>query len=433
MAVTLEPSRVEQGSEEGVERSLARMLASPQFARAETQRRLLHYLWQRRLDKISEYAIATEALGRSADFDSNSDASVRVHISRLRRKLKDYYAETGEAEMLAIPTGTHQLTVLEGQRPALLVELPVPVALPHAPAAVWVRAQRFPLLIGLCVVLTIALAVTALFLVRQTRKVHMLALGPTSAPNAFWLGFLSGDAPIKIVLPTPVFFNFRDHPFLKMRSTAVNAFEALDADPEAKAMLERLGPRGLEQSYTVTWDTLAAIEIARYLDRVGQGNRVSFGVTRDSSLMSLEQANVVVLGTENTLQPMHEYMNSMNFKLSLGEDRVVNTQPQGDEPNAYTRKVQGVERHVEPSVIALLPGRGPGLKVLLLESRDTSGMVSLLTSNAGSHAVEEMWRAHGSPRYFEMVVMTEMEVHTPLRSWPVTLHAYTKAPPSQAM
>ncbi len=432
MAVMLEPAEVEQETEQGVEESLARMLASPQFARAETQRRLLQYLWERRLDGVNEYAIATEALGRNSNFDSTSDASVRVHMSRLRRKLKDYYAETGEAELLSIPTGTHQLTVLERRRIQSPAKVPDAI-LPPAIAPREARSRTVPLLISLCIALAIGLAVTFVFLVRETRKAQALVTKSPAAPNAFWLSYLAGDAPVKIVLPTPVFFNFRDHPFLKVRSTAVNAFDQSSADPELKAMLSRLGPVGLEQSYTVTWDTLAAIEIARYLDRVGEGKRVSFEVTRDSSLMSLEQANLIVLGTENTLQPIREYADSMNFKLSVGEDHVVNTHPDVGEPKAYSRVMQGKERHIEPSIIAVLPGRAPGLKVLMLESRDTSGMVSLLASNAGSNAVDEMWRAHGSPKFFEIVVMTEMEVHTPLRSWPVTMHAYTKAPPSRTM
>ena len=130
----------------------------------------------------------------------------------------------------------------------------------------------------------------------------------------------------------------------------------------------------------------------------------------------------------------------MNFILTPGEDRVINSYPEPKEEKAYVRVVQASSnrtdtsvRHIEPSIIALLPGRAPGLKVLMLESRDTSSMVSLLSSNAGSNAVEQMWRAHGSPRFFEMVTMTELEGNTPLRSWPVTLHAYTKAPPSGSL
>ena len=432
MTVMLAPTEGEQETVLSVEESLARMLASPQFARAEMQRRLLQYLWERRQDGISEYAIATEALGRSSNFDSNSDASVRVHISRLRRKLKDYYAETGDAELLVIPTGTHQLTVLERQPVDAAGESPVAV-LPSAIVAVPLRARAIPILVSLCSLLAIALGVTSTVLARQTKKAQGLTVTSPNAPNAFWKSFLSGEAPVRIVLPTPVFFNFRDHPSFKMRSTAVNAFGQSGADPELKGIMDKLGPRGLEQSYTVTWDTLAAIEIARYLDRVGEGKRVSFEVTRDSSLMSLEQADVIVLGTENTLEPMREYTDSMDFKLTVGEDQVVNAHPEGAEPQFYARETQGQERHIEPSIIAVLPGRAAGLKVLMLESRDTSGMVSLLSSNAGSQAVEEMLRAHGSPQFFEMVVMTEMQVHTPLRSWPVTVHAYTKPPPSKAM
>src|ERR1700709_753046 len=93
------------------EEAIRRIIESPQFARADTQRKLLHYLWLNRNEHLSEYAIATEALGRNHGFDSNTDASIRVQISRLRRKLKDYFVETGQPELLVIPTGTHQLVL----------------------------------------------------------------------------------------------------------------------------------------------------------------------------------------------------------------------------------------------------------------------------------------------------------------------------------
>src|SRR2546421_1175520 len=94
----------------GIEAHVHRVLQSSHFLRAETQRKLLQYLWEHRDENVSEYALATEALGRSANFDPGTDASVRVHISRLRRKLKDYYQlEMGAPEILVIPTGTHQL------------------------------------------------------------------------------------------------------------------------------------------------------------------------------------------------------------------------------------------------------------------------------------------------------------------------------------
>ena len=94
-----------------VEKHVHRVAQSAQFTRAETLKRLLLYLWAHRDEDISEYAVATDTLGRRVDFDPKTDASVRMQISRLRRKLKDYYEGegSGEAYMLHIPIGTHSL------------------------------------------------------------------------------------------------------------------------------------------------------------------------------------------------------------------------------------------------------------------------------------------------------------------------------------
>ena len=53
---------------------------SETFQSAPTMRALLVYLWAHQGEQVSEYAIATEALGRSPDFDPKSDSTVRVHI-----------------------------------------------------------------------------------------------------------------------------------------------------------------------------------------------------------------------------------------------------------------------------------------------------------------------------------------------------------------
>src|SRR5436309_2546143 len=94
--------------EQELELHVQRVAQSAQFMRAETLKKLLLYLWVHRNEEISEYAVATEALGRRADFDPKTDASVRVQISRLRRKLKDFYETegVGGAHLLHIPMGT---------------------------------------------------------------------------------------------------------------------------------------------------------------------------------------------------------------------------------------------------------------------------------------------------------------------------------------
>jgi hypothetical protein len=403
-----------------------RMLQSPHFARADTQRRLLAYLWEHRHEPLSEYALATEALGRNSTFDSTVDASVRVHISRLRRKIKDYYQqETSEPELLVIPTGTHQLMVVDHLDP---IEESKPLRSEAGEVKHWVPQHLVRALFTLCTILAVAVAVLGW----KAHSLRQRVVEPPK-PNVFWASFLKGSAPIKIILPTPVFFGFSDAPSLRLRSTKVNDFHDMEKDPQLVALAKDLGAPAFEQSYTVTWDTLAAIDMARYLDSVGAKQRVSFDVTRDLSMMVLEQANVIAVGTHQTLQPLHEYLQAMNFSLAANEMRVTNTRPLGGEEPSYEIVHESPERMIRPSIIALLPGRTPGLKLLLLQSRDTAALVSLLSSSAGANSVEEMWRKNGQPEFFEMVVETELESNRAIRSWPVAIHRFASQAPTNSM
>lgn len=410
-------------TDEVVEAHVQRMLQSPHFARAETQRKLLQYLWEHRNESVSEYALATEALGRHASFDPTTDASVRVHISRLRRKLKDYYqVEPGEPELLMIPTGTHQLMVHDQSLHSAAFGKEAEAA-PSEPG----RSYVVPILLGIICVLMVAVT----WLAWSYNKARAVPL--PRQPNAFWSWFLEGTAPIKIILPTPVFFGFRDHSTLRLRSTAVNDFNDVPKDPELDKLTKDLGQRSFEQPYTVTWDTLAAIDMARYLDGIGAKERVSFSVTRDLSPLFLENSNVIAVGTHQTLQPLHDYLQAMNFSLSPAERQVTNANPRAGEQAAYEIIHKSGERETRPSILAVLPGRAPGLKVMLLESRDTGALVSLISSSAGSNSVEAMWKKEGSPRYFEMVTYTEMQGNTPLRVWPVAIHTFTGQVPENSM
>src|SRR5438552_781144 len=84
---------------------------SETFRTAPTMRALLMYLWEHQGEPISEYAIATEALGRSADFEPKLDSTVRVQVARLRAKLKEFYESAGAdfPLRLTLPLGRHEL------------------------------------------------------------------------------------------------------------------------------------------------------------------------------------------------------------------------------------------------------------------------------------------------------------------------------------
>lgn len=94
---------------------LDQLLASPLFARSPVLSRLLQFLAEHRLrggrSAPKAYAIATEALGRSADFDPAIDSYPRVMVGRLRGLLDRYYADTPWVHRLRVPQGSYELVV----------------------------------------------------------------------------------------------------------------------------------------------------------------------------------------------------------------------------------------------------------------------------------------------------------------------------------
>ncbi len=100
-------------AEDEVRLAVQTVLSSQTFSRSQQLSRLLKYLCDSLLahgaDRIAEYSIGVEALGRAADFDPTQDAAVRVEMHRLRRRLRDYYNGEGAADAvrIEIPSGRY--------------------------------------------------------------------------------------------------------------------------------------------------------------------------------------------------------------------------------------------------------------------------------------------------------------------------------------
>lgn len=92
-----------------------RLLESPMFLRSPVLSRLLQFLVDHRLrggrSAPKAYAIATEALGRSADFDPAVDSYPRVMVGRLRSLLDRYYADTAWMHRLRVPQGSYEVVI----------------------------------------------------------------------------------------------------------------------------------------------------------------------------------------------------------------------------------------------------------------------------------------------------------------------------------
>src|SRR3954453_20282576 len=93
--------------------ALTAVLESKEFSRAPALAKLLKYLCEKtfegRVHEIKEFSIATEVYGRNESFGERRDSIVRVEVSRLRKRLRNYYTEEGAHHGLriVIPAGTY--------------------------------------------------------------------------------------------------------------------------------------------------------------------------------------------------------------------------------------------------------------------------------------------------------------------------------------
>ncbi len=93
--------------------ALEALLQSGILLRSQNLLRLLVYICEKtfngQADQLKEYTIATEALGRPANFDQKRDSIVRVEVHRLRKRLAQYYENVGKDDpvRIVIPEGKY--------------------------------------------------------------------------------------------------------------------------------------------------------------------------------------------------------------------------------------------------------------------------------------------------------------------------------------
>ncbi len=100
-------------SEAAVRQHLSKVISSLEFQNSPLLREFLRFIVDKTLtgqaEEIKGYTIATQVLGRKADFDAGKDPIVRILAGRLRRRLERYYATQGRQDSVRIdiPKGTY--------------------------------------------------------------------------------------------------------------------------------------------------------------------------------------------------------------------------------------------------------------------------------------------------------------------------------------
>ncbi len=105
------PSRDPPAGE--IRAQMRRILSAPEFAQSHQLQKFLQFVVEETLagqmDGLKEYTIALEVFERDSSFDPQLSSVVPVEASRLRAKLKQYYADAGRDDPvhIVLPTGNY--------------------------------------------------------------------------------------------------------------------------------------------------------------------------------------------------------------------------------------------------------------------------------------------------------------------------------------
>ena len=182
---------------------LERILASATFRHAKRSQELLRYVVTNHLagnyDALRERAIGTALFQKPSDYNTSEDSGVRVKASELRKRLAQFYMETGldHPVIILLPTGSYVPEFRWAAEPAAATEEAQSITLP--------RRKIFSAPVGY-VLIAAAVCVLVLF-----TSLFVLARGRTSQPalDKFWRPVFDSEHPVVLCVASPVVFESR--------------------------------------------------------------------------------------------------------------------------------------------------------------------------------------------------------------------------------
>lgn len=191
---------------------LESVLESRTFVRAPNLAAILRYVCQEhaqgRASLIKEYNIAVQALGRPQDFDPSQDSVVRVEVSRLRKRLQQFYETEGAAHELHLhladvgyvprfvrqpkPETNNGAETASGTAPALTVPIEEPASQVVSPTESVQAANRQKQLVLALVAVAVLLLVAVLAMAFRTKYTGRPA-APQTVAAAVPVAAIPGD------------------------------------------------------------------------------------------------------------------------------------------------------------------------------------------------------------------------------------------------
>lgn len=377
-----------QGKTEAFAAEIARLRAAGVPGRTGRLRDLFDYLADRGPDaaSVTQADLAAAVFGQ-AESDAD-DATVRVYIHRLRKKLEDHYRDhppAAGAPVIDLPSGIYALH-LAGPEPQ-------PSALAHAATARG-HARRWFVLGGL--------------LLAGAFAAGLLFARNTDAPsNAIWDPLLASERPVLLVLGDYYLFGeidpVRPDEGRLIRDFRVNSAEDLlrmqEADPARFGTAEDVGLNYLP------FQTAFAIEQIAPLLSAGDKPVQVIAASELTSTM-LTDHDVVYLGLLSGMGLLEEItFDASRFRIGDSYDEIIDRETGQHWESDEARRLASPAFYRDFAYVARLRAPGGGL-VTIVASERVTGLRGIGAIVAGSHLPDALEDAAGEPAFEALFQVT---------------------------
>jgi hypothetical protein len=324
MSINILPEFLPDATE--ISAQLSRIKASAAIGRSARYYQLLDYLVNDTLENLiqvqshgqsnvtpKEIDIAINVFDKDSNFD-HSDASVRVYISKLRKKLEIYYQTEGQDEpfVIHIPTGSYRLAFEQRNTSK---ELPVSkkknnVIDKHLPQVTTKKLNRFSVTISLLILVIVLLTIIIFWQFNYYTS-------DDNAPNPpyLWQDLNNNGKPTLIVLGDRYVFLERDtvanhnRRILDLRIHNSHDFQQyLKKFPERFPISQETKGRFLEQS-----SAFALQDIIPLFDNKQQ---FSFRLSSELNATDMKNYNIVYIGGYKSLGKLNSFFQASNFEVT---------------------------------------------------------------------------------------------------------------------
>jgi hypothetical protein len=373
----------------------ARLRARHALGRSDGLNRLFDYLAECAVagTKPKEFEVAAAVFGRSSAFDGSQDASVRVAVHRLRRKLDEFYAGPGRDEpmRLAIPKGEYRM-IAEPRPGETVADAP--------PGSLGPRAWGKAALAALAALALLNLAAWAVFWTTHGTE-RTLARAQASAP---WAPLLKAEPATLLVIGDYYIFGEIDERAginRLVREYGINSREDLDAwlmdNPKAMGSY-----RDLDLYYLPVGAAFALRSIVPIISRgAAKAENLHVVMASDLTPEMLKRNNIVYLGYLSGLGVLRApVFAGSRFQVGETYDELIDPQSHKTYRSQEGGPSQGDASRRDYGYVTAFKGPSGNRILVIAGDRDT-GLMQAAEALANPDALKVLAKSAGGADSFE--------------------------------